>query len=100
MKVWGGLDPMTRTLLIGIGRDGEIGRVGADGWIQSVAKEPGSTIEPTLRLDIDTAHALGAFLQQHGCVPSPPDDLTPTKQHLTDAIAVRDRLLAIVERDR
>lgn len=58
----------------------------------------GSLVEPTLWLDVEHARQLGKLLSEHGLTPKPPDDLTPTKQHLADAIAVRDRLLTLVEK--
>lgn len=45
-------------------------------------------------------HAIGKELTEHGFTPKPSADTeTPAvKAHLSDAVAVRDRLLAIVER--
>jgi hypothetical protein len=98
MKVYGGVDPRTAQFMVVVEDGKSVASVGPRGWLTFTERKEGELIDPTLVLDMELARELGEVLSKHGLTPKPPDDLTPTKQHLADAIAVRDRLLTIVER--
>lgn len=53
--------------------------------------DPGGRVEPSLRLPAETLHALLAEAEK--VIPAS----HATERHLSDAISVRDRLLALVE---
>jgi len=73
-------------------RDGHILRLRDDGLLAWESYAEQTLADPSLELPEDVAGALAAELL--GVLP--PD--TAQAQHLADAIGVRDRLLAIVER--
>lgn len=107
MKVIGGYDPVVDQFLVAF-RDGHGdypshgGKVDPSGVIVYSPvdfKDMGNMdAKITLRLASEEAKALGELLAKHGFMPKTPDDLSPTKAHLADALSVRDRLLTIVER--
>lgn len=54
----------------------------------------------TLLLSREEAEALAKFLHDYGLMPKGAEVETPLKAHLADSIAVRDRLLKMVERGK
>lgn len=98
MSVYGGRDIMRNMFIFVVGDGNRRASVTEDGWLQYTEHPEGAEVNPTLRLDWETARELGALLARNGLTPEPPDAKTPVKEHLADAITVRDRLLAIVER--
>lgn len=110
MKVVGGHDVVTAEFIVGF-RDGHGdypthgGKVTPAGYIEYAPvnfRELGNVdAKVTLRLSLDEAKALCELLVKHGFEPPKPpviDDLPPTKAHLADAVAVRDRVISMLER--
>ena len=98
MRAYGGRDIMRNMFIFVVGEGAKRASVTEDGWLKYTDHPEGAEVNATLRLDWETARELGALLAKNGLTPEPPDATTPTKEHLADAIAVRDRLLAVVER--
>ena len=103
LRVYGAFDPTLGDWVIAWRIEGENRQQRSRGFVQPdgrVRYEPPTddNMKPTFRFSGQEIEALAAWLQAQGLTPKPADDLTPLKAHVADAIAVRDRLLAIVER--
>lgn len=74
-------------------------RAGSDGRLISEPVEHGASVAaPTIVLPPFVMRALGEALSDRGFMPKKIDETPAIQAHLADAVIVRDRLLAIVER--
>ena len=71
--------------------------VNIDGQLTKRVVPEGGEMEPLMVLNREGWAAVCAELFNHGFAPVDAD-ATATKAHLSDAIAIRDRLLAMVEK--
>jgi hypothetical protein len=103
LRVYGAFDPTMGDWVLALRIEDENRAQRSRGFVQEdgrVRYEPptDANMKPTFRFSQDEAEALAKWFQTQGLTPKPADDLTPLKAHIADTIAVRDRLLTIVER--
>lgn len=101
--VW---DPATDEAALYVVEDAPGGRTilefTSDGVSRRTVIRNGDVNKPTLRLPRQMLEAITAELVKQGYGPKPVADpnVSAAERHLSDAVAVRDRLLVIIERSK